>query len=39
VLTDGGWRIAQYHLTFPIPNELSAEFTARIKDLENQQSQ
>ena len=29
---DGVWRIAQYHLTFPIPNELSREFTARIKD-------
>ena len=34
VLTDDGWRIAQYHLTFPIPNDLSAEFTARIKELE-----
>lgn len=29
---DGVWRIAQYHLTFPIPNELSRELTARIKD-------
>jgi len=34
VLTDNGWRIAQYHLTFPIPNELSAEITSRIKELE-----
>ena len=34
VLTEQGWRIAQYHLTFPIPNELSAEFTSRIKELE-----
>jgi ketosteroid isomerase-like protein len=34
VLTEKGWRIAQYHLTFPIPNELSAEFTARIKEFE-----
>ena len=33
VLDDGDWRIAQYHLTFPIPNELSREFTTRIKDL------
>ena len=34
VLTEKGWRIAQYHLTFPIPNELSAEITSRIKELE-----
>ena len=32
LLTDGGWRIVQYHLTFPIPNELSREITARIKE-------
>jgi hypothetical protein len=38
VRIDGGWRIAQYHLTFPIPNELSAEFTARIKALEQKES-
>lgn len=34
VLTEKGWRIAQYHLTFPIPNELSAEITSRIKEYE-----
>jgi ketosteroid isomerase-like protein len=34
VLTEEGWRIAQYHLTFPIPNELSAEITARIKEFQ-----
>ena len=34
VLTDAGWRIAQYHLTFPIPNDLSAEITARIREYE-----
>ena len=34
VLTEDGWRIAQYHLTFPIPNELSREITARIKEHE-----
>ena len=38
VLTEKGWRIAQYHLTFPIPNELSAEFTSRIKELEANKS-
>jgi len=32
VLTEEGWRIAQYHLTFPIPNELSREITGRIKE-------
>lgn len=31
VLTPQGWRIAQYHLTFPIPNDLAAEVTARIR--------
>ena len=27
----GGWKVAQYALTFPIPNDLAKEFTARIK--------
>ena len=30
--TPVGWRIAQYHLTIPIPNELAAELTARIRE-------
>lgn len=34
VLTDSGWRIAQYHLTIPIPNALARELTARIKEHE-----
>jgi len=34
VLTPQGWRIAQYHLTFPIPNELAGEFTRRIREHE-----
>ncbi len=34
VKEDGAWRIAQYHLTFPIPNDLAREFTTRIKDHE-----
>jgi uncharacterized protein (TIGR02246 family) len=37
VLTENGWRIAQYHLTFPIPNDLTAEFTSRIKEFEQDQ--
>lgn len=28
---DSGWKVAQYNLTFPIPNDLAGEFTARIK--------
>lgn len=36
-LQNGAWRIAQYHLTFPIPNDLAREVTARIKELEKQQ--
>jgi len=34
VKEDGVWRIAQYHLTFPIPNDLAREFTTRIKEHE-----
>ena len=34
VLTDEGWRIAQYHLTIPIPNELARDVAARIRELE-----
>ncbi|HRP07900.1 MAG TPA: nuclear transport factor 2 family protein [Gemmatimonadales bacterium] len=31
VKTATGWKIAQYNLTFPIPNDLAGEFTAKIK--------
>jgi hypothetical protein len=31
IRTSDGWRIAQYHLTIPIPNDLAAELTTRIK--------
>jgi hypothetical protein len=34
LLTDDGWRIAQYHLAFPIPNDLAADLTAQIKVFE-----
>lgn len=33
-----GWKIAQYHLTFPLPNDLAAEITAKIKAFEAMQS-
>ena len=29
-----GWRIAQYALTFPIPNDLAKDMTDRIKAYE-----
>jgi ketosteroid isomerase-like protein len=31
---DGAWRVSQYALTFPIPNELADELTGRIKTFE-----
>lgn len=33
VLRDGSWRIAQYNLTIPVPNELAEEFVARIREV------
>jgi hypothetical protein len=33
-LTPGGWKIEQYALTFPIPNDMAAEMTAKIKTFE-----
>lgn len=34
IKTAAGWKISQYHLTFPIPNELAGEITDAIKELE-----
>ncbi len=34
IRTNLGWKIAQYHLTFPIPNDLSEEFTQKIQAFE-----
>ena len=28
---DGAWKIQQYHLTIPIPNDLAKDFVARIR--------
>lgn len=28
---DNRWKVAQYHLSFPIPNNIAKEITARIK--------
>ena len=32
VIEDGGWKIAQYNLTIPIPNELSRDIARQIRD-------
>lgn len=37
IKTNGGWKISQYHLTFPIPNELARKFTDEIKAWEASQ--
>ena len=33
-LTPGGWKIAQYVLSFPIPNPLAKELTGKIRTFE-----
>lgn len=30
--TEGGWKIVQYHLTIPMPNDLAKELVARIRE-------
>ena len=32
VMEDGGWKIAQYNLTIPIPNELSRDIVRQVRD-------
>jgi len=32
VMEDGGWKIAQYNLTIPIPNELSRDIVRPVRD-------
>ena len=34
---EAGWKISQYHLTFPIPNDLAAGITQQIQVFEEQQ--
>lgn len=31
---DSGWKIVQYHLTFPMPNDLAKRFTEEIQTFE-----
>jgi len=37
LLEDGRWLVAQYHLTFPVPNDIAEEITDRIKAWEAEQ--
>lgn len=37
IQTSQGWKISQYHLTFPIPNALVVQITEQIKQYESQQ--
>ena len=37
IKTSAGWKISQYHLTFPIPNDLADKFTEEIKAWEASQ--
>lgn len=39
VATNSGWKIAQYNLAVPIPNDLVDEFKKRIEDYEKKQKQ
>jgi len=34
IRTSDGWKISQYHLTFPIPNGLARDITDQIKEFE-----
>jgi ketosteroid isomerase-like protein len=36
IRTEDGWKISQYHLTFPIPNALAAKLTAEIRQFESE---
>ncbi len=31
LLTEEGWKVAQYHLSFPIPNDIAKKVTTQIK--------
>ncbi len=38
IRTASGWKISQYHLTFPIPNDLAAGITQQIQTFEQRQN-
>ena len=33
LLRDDGWRIVQYNLTIPVPDELAPELVTKIREL------
>jgi ketosteroid isomerase-like protein len=35
---DGQWKIAQYHLTIPMPNDLAKDLVARIREAKNKKA-
>ncbi|TNE61937.1 MAG: protein with SnoaL 3 domain, NTF 2 superfamily [Alphaproteobacteria bacterium] len=37
IRTESGWQIAQYHLTFPIPNDIADGITQEIQVFEERQ--
>jgi len=37
IRTETGWKVAQYHLTFPLPNTLAVGITQQIQIFEQQQ--
>ena len=37
IRTDKGWKIAQYHLVFPIPNDIAGSITQQIQAYEARQ--
>jgi len=37
IRTRSGWKISQYHLTFPLPNDLAAGITQQIQTFEARQ--
>lgn len=39
VQEDGEWRVAQYHLTIPVPNEIAGDVVEMIRDLPGDQFQ
>ena len=39
ISTDGGWRIVQYNLTIPIPNDLTRDFARRIQEFQGSASE
>ena len=37
IRTEDGWKVAQYHLVFPIPNDLASGITQQIQTFEARQ--